>query len=391
MFPSRRRPWVQFILDHNPCLLLSTVLMLLGCYLINSNINLHAGDQPRLLALIGIINLYELCIIPLGLVLIRRARGTARDGWWLLLFEVLFLVNSTFLNVDPRLMGGWWLNLGLLLLALFKAGVLMRGLKLGFGFRTFGFLAVQLTLIYCLPIFLWLVSDDGVVPQHIMYALWWVVGLLPVAYDLLARADQSPARHDLVQTVIRRTYLIAPWVMLVIHLRFSHWAHHAPFAWADLAPVCLGLTIAATRAHLPASFQGVTRLLPVAALLLTIGAPAALEWPMPFALPLDAIRPGALVAMGVLMTYSYLISLWAAGWMAAFITLACIAFLLQTWIYAVLIFIARQGARLLAFLANLTPASAEAWGAVSVVAAFVLLALGAMVSLRRGRAEPPAS
>jgi uncharacterized membrane protein YhaH (DUF805 family) len=90
MFPSRRRPFYQFILDHNPCLLLSTVLMLLGCYLINSTINLQAGDHLTLLALVGTINLYELCIIPLGLVLIRRWKATARDGWWLLLFRRSF-------------------------------------------------------------------------------------------------------------------------------------------------------------------------------------------------------------------------------------------------------------------------------------------------------------
>src|SRR6478735_8056227 len=112
MFPSVHRPWWQFFLDHNPCLLLSTVLMLLGCYLINSTLTSHANDQVRLIALLGVVNLYELCIIPLGLVLIRRSRGTARDGLWLLLFETLFLVNGTFLNVDPHLLGGWYLNAG---------------------------------------------------------------------------------------------------------------------------------------------------------------------------------------------------------------------------------------------------------------------------------------
>ena len=79
MFPPRRRPWVQFLLDHNPALLLSTVLMLLGCYLLNGTIDGSAGaaasDRLQLLSLLGVINLYEACIIPLGLVLIRRRRG----------------------------------------------------------------------------------------------------------------------------------------------------------------------------------------------------------------------------------------------------------------------------------------------------------------------------
>ena len=147
MFPSRHRPFIQFFLDHNPCLLLSTVLMLLGCYLINSTIRSHVDDMVRLIALLGVVNLYELCIIPLGLVLIRRSRGAARDGLWLLLFESLFLVNGTFLNVDPNLLGGWYLNGGLLVLALVKAAILFQGLGLGFRVRTYGFLAGQLVLI----------------------------------------------------------------------------------------------------------------------------------------------------------------------------------------------------------------------------------------------------
>jgi hypothetical protein len=379
---------MEFILDHNPLLLLSTVLMLLGCYLLNATVH-QSGDLLKLLALLGTINLYELCIIPLGLVLIRRSRGTARDGWWLLLFESLFLVNGTFLHVDPGVLGGWWLNLVMLLLALAKAAVLMRGLKLGFGPRTFGFLAAQLTLIYCLPIFLWYASDNGVMAPRLMYVLWWIVGMLPVAYDLLARSDKAPAQYDLVQTVIRRTYLVAPWVMLVIHLRFSHWAHHADFAWADLAPVCLGLAIAATRAHVPVAALQFTRLLPVAALLMTLGAPADLAFPLPFFPAAETLRPGVLVLFASLVTYSYLISLWAAFWTFIMLFLACCTFIVQDRIYTVLLYLLRLAARLLNFLEAQVPQSSGAWGVIAIVAAFVFLGAGARLSLRRSTARTP--
>jgi hypothetical protein len=386
MFPPARRPWVQFILDHNPLLLLSTVLMLLGCYLVNSSVH-SSGDLLKLLALLGTVNLYEFCIIPLGLVLIRRSRGTARDGWWLLLFESLFLVNGTFLHVDPNLLGGWWLNVLMLLLALGKAAILMKGLKLGFGPRTFGFLAAQLTLIYCLPIFLWYASDNGVMPPRLMYLLWWIVGLLPVAYDLLARADTTPLRFDLVQTVIRRTYLVAPWLMLVIHLRFSHWAHHADFVWADLAPVCLGLAVAMTRTRLPLPVQQVQWLLPLAALLLTLTAPADLIIPMPFFPAVESLRPGVLVLLATLITYGYLVSLWAALWTSVFLFLACCTFILQDRIYAILLFFLRIAARIYNALADLVPHTAAAWGVVAIAAAFLFLALGARLSLRRDRPD----
>src|SRR4051794_24390437 len=97
MFPSGRKTWWEWVWDHNPCFLLSTVMMLVGCYLLNSAMDVRAGDVGKLFGLLGAINLYEGAIILLGLVLIRRTRGVARDGLWLLLFEILFLVDGTFL------------------------------------------------------------------------------------------------------------------------------------------------------------------------------------------------------------------------------------------------------------------------------------------------------
>src|SRR4051812_23733321 len=58
LFPSRHRPWKQWFLDHNPCLLLSTVLMLLGCYLVNSAIG-GPDDLRSPLALLIVVNVYE--------------------------------------------------------------------------------------------------------------------------------------------------------------------------------------------------------------------------------------------------------------------------------------------------------------------------------------------
>ena len=124
--PTPHRPVKQWLLDHNPCLLLSTVLMLLGCFLVNSSIG-NPDNLVTPLALLVVINIYEACIIPLGLVLIRRTRGTARDGWWLLLFEVLLLVNATFVNVDFRTGWGVPINLLRVVRACNQAAVILRG------------------------------------------------------------------------------------------------------------------------------------------------------------------------------------------------------------------------------------------------------------------------
>jgi hypothetical protein len=383
MFPPRRRPWVQFLLDHNPALLLSTVLMLLGCYLLNGTIDGSAGaaasDRLQLLSLLGVINLYEACIIPLGLVLIRRRRGAGRDGLWLLLFETLFLVNGTFLNVEPSARWGWTLNGVLFALACVKAAVILRGLKIPLVPRTLGFLVLQLAIIYGMPILLFNTSVDGRVPQRVTYGLYWLVGLLPVAYDLLARTGE-PLRLGLVQQVIRRTYLIAPWLMLVAHLGFSHWAHRSPFTPADLTPLFLGLTIAATRGRLPHDALGLTRLLPAAAWIVSFSAPQTLEWDLPGG---PTLHPAMVAAGAMFVTYGYLFSLTTAAVTLAAVSLAGAAYALQDRLVAIAGRVLRFMADLLRGMAALAPSSAAGWGVCAVVAAFVLLAVGAVTSLKR--------
>ena len=223
--PAPRRPLRLLLADHNPCLLLSMVLMLLGCYLVSHALR-HEDQSIKRIALFAVMNLYECCIIPLGLVLIRRSKGLARDGWWLLIFEALFLVNATFINVDFG-HGGWAysfpFNSALFLLACLKAAWIFKGLRLGFRIRTFGFFILQLALAYGLPMFFALTQIDGAVSPRVLYACWWIVALLPVFYTLLARIDRRPLDFPAPLHALRRAYLVIPWLFLVAHLGFAHW------------------------------------------------------------------------------------------------------------------------------------------------------------------------
>jgi hypothetical protein len=383
LFPSRHRPWKQWLADHNPCLLLSTVFMLLGCYLVSSALRDQSANL-KILALLGVINLYEACIIPLGLVLIRRTRGTARDGWWLVLFETLFLVNATFINPDFGMAWAIPLNLGLWVLACLKAGILLRGLKIGLSLRTFGFLALQLGIIYALPVFFALTKVDGVEPPRLMYGLWWLVGLLPVVYDLLARAERPHPPWDLVQNVIRRVYLIAPWVMLVAHMGFSHWAHHSDFYLADVAPPLLGLAIASRRVHLRPDMRLLARSLPAVALLLTLlAAPGELQWLLPLGEEGRMVAPAHFTIAATILTYGYLASAFYFVCSALTVMVVGLGYTLQSWILAAI----RAAAR---FLMDLLPATAYAWGVTAIFMAFVLLGIGTYLSLQRTRKETPA-
>ena len=383
LFPARHRPWKQLLMDHNPCLLLSTVCMLVGCYLVNSALRYQAANA-KMLGLLGVINLYEACIIPLGLLLIRRNRGTARDGWWLVLFESLFLVNATFINPD---FGTAWaipLNLGLWVLACLKAAILLRGLKIGLGLRTFGFMAFQLGIIYALPIFFALTKDDGVESPRLMYGLWWLVGLLPLIYDQLAHADRPHPQWDLVQNVIRRVYLIAPWIMLVAHMGFAHWAHQSEFYLADIAPPLLGLAIAARRVNLRPDLRLLTRCLPAVALILTLLADAGeLQWLVPVGEATRMVAPAHVTIAATILTYGYLAS--AFQFFISLLTVVAVGtgYIFQSWIITAL-------RATLRFLLNQLPTTAYAWGVTAILAAFILLSIGTYLSLNRTRKPDPA-
>ena len=97
--PSLRSLLVTFLVHHNPFYLLSAVSMLLGCYALNAGLATRTGEIGKLLALIGMLNFYELILIALGLYLIRR-RGLIRDGRTLLLLEIPFLIDLAFLNAE---------------------------------------------------------------------------------------------------------------------------------------------------------------------------------------------------------------------------------------------------------------------------------------------------
>jgi hypothetical protein len=380
LFPSRHRPWQQWLMDHNPCLLLSTVCMLLGCYLVNFALR-NQADNLKLLALLGVINLYEACIIPLGLVLIRRHRSTARDGWWLVLFEVLFLVNATFINPD---FGTTWaipLNLALWGLACLKAAILLRGLNIGLSLRTFGFLAFQLAIIYALPVFFALTKVDGIESPRLMYCLWWLVGLLPLVYDQLARAERPHPPWDLVQNVIRRVYLIAPWIMLVAHLGFAHWAHQSDFQLADVAPPLLGLAIASRRVNLRPDLRRLARLLPALALILTfLAAPGDFQWRLLLGDQVRVIAPAHITIAATILTYGYLASAFQFLCAALIVLVAGTGYVFQSGILTALAAISR-------FLVRQFPTTAYTWGLTAIVTAFLLLGIGTYLSLHRRREE----
>jgi hypothetical protein len=364
--------------------------MFLGCYLLNTALDAQAADVLKSLALLATINVYEAALIGLGLVLLRRTGPAARDGVLLLFVQMLFLMDGPFLIaqvIQAATPWDWTLAVGLAVLALAKAAIVIIAAGIPVRVRTLGFLGFQILLLYILPVGLSRLSVAGELAPVVMYVVWWIVGMLPAVYDFLARFENLPElpRREIF---LRRALLVVPWLLLVAHLGFFHWVYQAEFIAADLAPVFLGLAVA-TRRLRPTRFVPVGHILtvryglPVIAVLLGMlnNGPLAHVQGL-------AITPGLVTFAMAFVTYGYFFSLWAAGIAAGLVLLGLMARILAPDILAVLRKLMDVLSQVLTALQRLIPTTPAAWGVIAISAAFVLLGLGALASLRSKGGTP---
>jgi hypothetical protein len=95
--------------------------MLFGCYAISRALAVTPGQQMKLLALMGVLNVYEFLLIAGAVILISRA-GQLADGRTLLLMEIPFLFDVAFLHSELAVWSG-----GLSLMTASTAALLAAG------------------------------------------------------------------------------------------------------------------------------------------------------------------------------------------------------------------------------------------------------------------------
>jgi hypothetical protein len=215
-----------------------------------------------------------------------------------------------------------------------------------------------------------------------LHAAWWGAGALAVGLAVLVPRGKREA-GDLERS-LGRAALAAPWLSLVAHLVMAHWVHEAGFSLCNLAPVALGLSAAALHRN-PRWLAGrrTDHLLAwTAGLCLLLVAETPPELSANFAgvagLIYSPLR-GVLLALSLLFLWATLAgrSRLHGAPAALLFTLACSghspAAILGTW--------RSMGTGLL-------PRTRSQWGAISVVAAFLLLGAGAALSiLRKGAGQ----
>jgi hypothetical protein len=387
---SRKR--VFWIIDHNPFYLLSALSMLFGCYALNHVMNVQAGELWKLIALLATTNLYELLLVALGVLLYARL-GLVRDAVFVLMTELLFLADATFLNGETAttdLQLGGAINLFLVVLAVLKVWVLLRALKVPAGGRVLTFIALQLAVLYMIPGFFRKIGPDGTVSALGIYAVWWIVGVLPFLLEvILGRSITRPAASGIGSAFVK-AYIIVPYLSLLAHLWIMHWVYEAPFYWADLTPVVLGLTLVSRKVR-PSAIASARDLfimrafLPVAAVLFSLDHPLQLQ----LHVGAHVVTPVMLSLFAAYLTCVYcfmarhrLVAL-AAG------SIAGLAWALREAISRMLESATGQSELAASWFAGIIPQTVEAWGLIAIIGAFVLLALAAGVSLSKFSAEKP--
>jgi hypothetical protein len=387
--PSTPLSWLRLIHDRNPFYLLSAAMMFVGYRVVIAALDSQPGDWWSLLRLIVTMQAYEAAMIAIALYLIVR-RGLRRDGWILLGIESLFLVDLTNLNAElytafPRL--GSVVSAICFALALVKIGVVIRalGLRLTPSATLYG--AAQLALLFVLPGLFRLMRTNAatVSPLHI-YAVWWLVAGLMTVGATVVRRDPRTSGNPMA-ALPGRLYVLVPLLSLVVHLASEnrvYWVHFQP---ANVAPLLLAAVVAIHRGRCQPWQLPLSMCLIAGAVLLSIVPDEYRAETTTHLLGLTVTPFRITVLAGGLGMAG--LAVWHVSWVAAATLVLCvtIASLGSSW-SEIVDRLTRAGLWFLHTLERLVPETALEWGYAAIAGSFVLLGVGAVVSLN-ARGAPP--
>jgi hypothetical protein len=391
-----RHRWLRFVIDHNPCYLLSAACMLLGCYLLNTALYTPAGDVRKLLVVLAVVNVYEACVILLARVLLRFPL-VQRDAWIVLFVESLFLTDITFVSgvistVDP--VSGLAINGGLLVLAAVKVYVVLRLLRVQRLARAWAFVLLQIATLLAIPIVFKQLSlpNHGRVAPVAVYVAWWVAGLLPVIGTAMWTLPTSPRhaerRQSRADEVLCSLYLVVPFMSLLVHLYSAAWVYEVPFSTAFVAPVLIGLAVAARVADALLQRDWVERVqlaLLAAAVFLSLEFPDTLQFRVgPIGSNLVIVVSPLRLALGMVAVFALYVC-WRQHRLACLLVSgACIAAAaLGHSVSAIRVGLEQLGQMTLMLAWRSVPRTTLQWGCAAIVTAFALLGLGALLSRQK--------
>ena len=395
-FTIQPRPsLLRFLTEHNPFYLLSAACMLASCLALANSLSWTSITHTRLLSLIVTLNVYEAALLAIALFLITR-RGLRRDGRILLLLQVVFLADFTFLSAEVAtgdVRAGLAINAVLFVLAAAKMGVVIRVLKPSFTALQFLFVLAQLAVLFTLPVVLrWLDTSrgpgDGVGDPRQFYIVWWIVGMLPALYELFTHLDRGRivSVAPTAQAAPTTAYLVLPFVSLLAHMGILHWVYRVDYYGAHAAPLLLGLTLVLNRYTptrvLPRKDLVTLRLLlPAMAVLVSVTNPFVFDAGLNY--PRLTLTTFNLALAGAFLVYVYCFLMpYARYVLVAGAATAALYVVGPTW-QQIDRAVQQSWSRGTGVAERLVPKTLGEWGVVGLVASFAFLALGFWISLRK--------
>lgn len=388
-FPDPR-PMLQMVLDHNPFFLISGVLMLAGCFMINSAAH---GDPDRVWPIVGLVavfNVYEALVITLGLYL-GRVRRLYRDAAFLLLLEVLLLCDVSLAYNELLLKS---LPIGVtvgglaLLFAWIKLTLINRGLGLRITPAGVCMLSVLIAVLFVLPgLFRELTRMDLLREGH-FYTAWWILGAAPLAAAVtqpwFALRPSDDPQLDKLRLWTARLLLVIPLGSLLLHLYSAHYVDDRPMRLYHLAPLVLGLATAwVYRRSRSVEVQQVVGVIFAAG-----GAAVAMSASFPRSMGMSIDPSGSVLfsPLRLVLVVTAVLFIYVWWWRGAWVCLPAAVGLLFTaglghTVSTITSRLQSAIRRAREMGGALMPDSITGWGVLAVLASFIFLGIGAGTSL----------
>lgn len=387
---------------HNPFYLLSAACMLGGCLLLTNSLSWSPIAFSRLMTLLATIQVYELLLLAIALYLVvhRRRSGqlssvTNADIAQLLVLWAVFMADAAFLVsevVSSSIGVGIVVSLAVFAGFIAKAVCITRVLRIRLKPETWAAAVLTVGTLLATPCILKALGDTRVNAFH-LYVAWWAVAAVWVVWDVVLVKGRSPSTGD-CPVPPQLLMVVIPWLSLVTHLGILHYVYDTPFRAPHATPMLL--VTAMVLARLPAPTSQVARgramlriglltmavlvsLGPVRGLGVVVGSSELAPW-------MFALSGAYLTAVWTFLP-QYLLVATAGGVLASlgylFGPTAAQLAMLARW-FADGVSLAGDGlASAARWVWSLAPKSPFQWGVLAVCSSFVLLGIGARISLKR--------
>jgi hypothetical protein len=373
------------IVDHNPFFLLSALCMLAGSLAVTNSLSWSPVRLERVLLLAVTINVYELLLVGLGVTLLRRPLAR-RDGSILLIVEAFFLVDVAFLNaelfaINPQV--GLIANVLLFTLAVAKIAFIARAIGVEMADPRLLLAVLQIFAIYAMPGVLkfYATANGGTLPALAMLIVWWSIFAIGVgAHSLLTHVPNRLAPGAVGRWFVPLLTILGG-VSLLAHAGTSQWIYDLRYWGADLAPML------ALAAFILCSRKA-TRTPGVLCAIAATFASASYGPHLRMSLLGNPLTPVHITCAVV-----YAVLAWTLARRAFPALIGAGAAVILATLFGPPIATMRQGLAWIVGRADqaieiVRPKTLAHWGVVSITMSFALLALGAMLSLRRDQSPP---